>query len=149
MFLIPFRAEHLLDLEEIQSVQIPDFTLGTEFQPERMVELEKKGMAYTMVDEDAQPILCAGVFSIWPQRAQAWMLGIINWHKRADMKQSLRFARKILAAYPARRIEATVLTDWAPGHTLVRHLGFKMEAERLRCYDPEGRDFSLYARIRE
>ena len=148
MFLIPFRAEHLIDLEEIQSVQIPDFALGTEFNPERMVDLEKKGMAYTMIGENERPILCAGVFSIWPQRAHAWMLGIIDWHKNADLREGLKFARKILAAYPSKRIEATVLTDWEPGHTLVRHLGFTMEARRLRCYDPEGRDFSLYARIR-
>ncbi len=129
-------------------MQVPDFQLGTEWQPERMLELEQKGMGYTMV-HNGQPILCAGVFSIWPQRGHAWMLGVIDWSKRVDLRQGLKFARSVLSTYPVRRIECTVLADWEPGHTLVRHLGFRMEAKRLRCYDPEGRDFSLYARIRE
>ncbi len=148
MFITPFRAEHVFDLEKIQARQIPDFVLGTEWEPDAMMELERKGMGYTLFDgKDA--VVCAGVFSVWPQRAHAWMLAVAGWGDRVDLKMALKFAKEILASYPARRIESTVLVDWAPGHVLMRHLGFKLEAKRLRCYDPEGRDFSLYARIRE
>lgn len=147
MFVTPFRAEHVYDLEAIQTVQTPDFVLGTEWEPEAMVELERKGMGYTLIDgKDA--VCCAGIFTVWPQRAHAWMLAVSGWGDRVDLKWGLKFTRNLLSTYPAKRIEATVLADWAPGHVLVRHLGFKLEAERLRCYDPEGRDFSLYARIR-
>lgn len=147
MFVVPFRAEHVFDLEEIQVVQTPDFVLGTEWEPTAMMELEQKGMGYTLFD-GAAAVVCAGVFSIWPQRAHAWMLAVSGWGSRVDLREGLRLAKSILESYPARRIETTVLADWAPGHVLVRHLGFELEAERLRCYDPEGRDFSLYARIR-
>jgi RimJ/RimL family protein N-acetyltransferase len=65
------------------------------------------------------------------------------------MLQITRYVGRVLACYPARRIEATVLAEFAAGCRWLERLGFEREDRNgLRGYDTTGRTFALYARIK-
>lgn len=88
----------------------------------------------------------AGLFPIW-RKAVAW--AILSNACAPHMRAITRKALKVIPAQGFERIEAMVLCDFAPGHRWARMLGFVMEAERMRRYDPDGRDMALYAWVRE
>lgn len=152
MQIVPFSADHIIDLmETIQPAQAQDLeAMLSNDSLDAFVQLERGvGMSYTMLGDDGSVIASGGVFTIWPQRAQAWAMVSSDFARKGDLRRAVRFVRSILDTYPAVRIEATVLCEFDEGHHFARVLGFEMEAERLRRYDPAGRDFALYARIRE
>ncbi len=153
MEFVRFNTDHVLDLaDNVQLAQLGDLnlvfnngSLATFVEMER----ERTGMHYTVMSSAGEVLGCGGIFSIWPQRAQAWTMASENWGARVeDMKRLIKFVTGLLDTYPAQRIEATVLVEYEPGHRWLRCLGFEMEAERMRNYDPQGRDFALYARLR-
>lgn len=88
---------------------------------------------------------CAGLIDVWPGRAQAWAL--LSSECRPHLLPITRYVLRVLAAHPARRIEATVTADFIPGCRWLERLGFVQEAE-LRNYDPAGHTHRLYARLR-
>lgn len=102
-------------------------------------------MAFAGVVDD-RPIGIAGVIPKWSGTLSAWAL--FSPACGPYMLPIVRFVRHVFDTLPQKRIEAAVLYDFANGHKLARQLGFKLEAVRMRCYDPAGRDCSLYARIR-
>ena len=47
-----------------------------------------------------------------------------------------------------KRLEVSVFVEFKAAHRWARLLGFEVEAPLARCYDPSGRDYVLYVRIR-
>jgi len=146
-----FSADHVLDLRDVQAVQLAEMTMHlSDSSLEAFVALERQvGMNYSIFSDQGELVACGGIFTIWPQRAQAWALATQDWAERVRIRELLTFTRSIVKAYPARRVEATVLRDFKPGCNWLRALGFEMEAACLKCYDPVGRDFALYAKVRD
>lgn len=91
---------------------------------------------------------CAGLVPQWPGRAQAWLLVGPALPRRAWPAITAKVAAILDAGHAAgfRRIEATVVDGFAPGHRWIRRLGFRAEG-LMRGYGPDGRDHWLYARL--
>lgn len=90
--------------------------------------------------------LCTGVNVYWPNRGEAW--AVFHPHCRKNFIALHHAVKRHLETVPLRRIEAGVDVDFAPGHRWMRALGFELEAPRLRAFLPDGRDASLYSKIR-
>lgn len=102
--------------------------------------------AYTIFGEDGQVLLCGGVTDCWPGRGMAW--AVLNLDCRHHFISIHNMAKRFFEACPIRRIEAAVEVGFEAGHRWVNALGFQLEAARLRSYFPDGRDASLYARVK-
>ena len=140
MIVVPFKAEHLLALQ-IQDGQAHDSVFIT---PGYAKQLEGQ-YAFTALIED-QPICVAGVAPLWENRALAW--SFIDHRAGPHFIEVHRAVKKILDALPYRRIEADAACEFPAAHRWLKMLGFKLEAERMRAYRPDGGDSSLYARVK-
>lgn len=137
---VPFKAAHLAAIE-LQATQAHLSNWVTQAQG---VALEEQN-SYTAL-YDGVPIGAAGIIHQWTGRSLAWAF-ISN----TGPQMFLPFHRAVkhfLDGCYVQRIEMTVDCDFPAAHRWARMLGFKMEAERMRHYSPDGRDCSLYARIR-
>lgn len=87
----------------------------------------------------------SGVYDLGSGRLGAWALMGAGAGK--NMVAIHRGTQRFLDMQSARRIELTVLCDFEAGHRWAKMLGFTLEAERMKGYDPDGRDHALYARV--
>lgn len=147
----PFQADDLVEMMEcINDHQVVEIAEAINSNMEMFVQLEHGGlgMSYTVRGDDGSLWACGGVFTIWPGRAAGWAF-VADMELALSEKLSLvRFARRVLGIYPAARIEATVLCSNYRNLKTALALGFKVEAERMRKYDANGRDFALLALVR-
>jgi len=100
--------------------------------------------SYTVLS-DGRPIACGGLVEYWNGRAEAW--AVLDAVCKKDFIAVHNAARRFLDSVGIRRIEAVVHVGFDAGHRWLRTLGFVMEAPLLESYDPDGRDYSLYARV--
>lgn len=106
--------------------------------------LAQQAHSYTVL-RDGKVIACMGVVGHWPGRGEAWaMLDAAMPH---DFLAIHHLARRFLRVGVFRRVEAVVETGFEAGHRWARALGFELEAPRMAGYGPDGRDYSLYARV--
>lgn len=90
----------------------------------------------------------AGVFQIWPGRAEAWV--ILGVGSDAHILQIVKHARFVLDNFKSRRVEMTVKVDNVSGVRLARLLGFGPEPEGvLEAFHPDGSNMYMFARIRK
>lgn len=104
-----------------------------------------QGEAWT-VEGNGLVVACGGVYPLHPQMGCAWAMMATG--LRQGFVTVHNVARRLLDAYPAARIEAHVDCDFTNGHRWAQKLGFELEAPRMRKFTPDGRDASLYARVR-
>ncbi len=140
MVIVPFEAVHLraLVLQDAQS------WMGPMLQADYGDHLKRGGQCFTALDGD-RVLACAGLLRMWENRDQAWAL--MSADCGLHFVGIYRGIRRFLDMQEARRIEATVDSEFAAGHRLMAMLGFKREG-RMRAYLPDGRDVDLYARVR-
>lgn len=140
MEIVPFKAEHILALQ-LQDEQ----AYSKPFITEEYAKWLEGEYAFTAL-VDGKPIAVAGVTELWANRALMWsFLGKdAGPHLLAIHKATLR----AIKALPYRRLEADTPCDFVEGHRWLKMLGFKLEAERMEAYLPNGGDSSLYARVR-
>lgn len=90
---------------------------------------------------------CAGVVDVGDGVALAW--AYLSDDARHYMLPITRKVKRVLDAYPARRIEATVAHGFAQGDRWLDALGFvRVGAVADRPYFPQGHTATLYARDR-
>lgn len=90
---------------------------------------------------------CIGVAPMTLGSGHAW--AILSEAAGPHMLAITRYARDLLDIVPYRRVQTTALCGFQPANRwLVRFLGFSVEAFVMRCYDIDGRDHALYARVR-
>ncbi len=91
---------------------------------------------------------CGGIEDILPDVAEVWVLlsyQVDNYpiHVFEVIRDGLQ---KLIEDNNLRRVESWCRVNFAKGHTLLRHLNFKVEGKALgRAFD--GTDMILYARI--
>jgi hypothetical protein len=91
---------------------------------------------------------CAGIIPVWQGRYQVWAV-LASDIGASGMVVATRIVRRCLSLYPGARIEATVVSDFEPGHRWMDILGFVRETpEPMRRYLPDGRDAVLYSRVK-
>ena len=102
--------------------------------------------AATITDDDGTPVAIVGVVVVHPGRAQVWtMLAQNAGQHMLGLTRAIKKLLKGFADYD--RVEATVRTDFAPGHRWARLVGFERECT-MRCFGPDGQDYDLYARVK-
>ena len=85
------------------------------------------------------------VIPIWTGRAMAW--SFISDTGPQHFLKCHRAVKHFLDGCFVQRIEMTVDCDHKEAHRWAKMLGFKMEAERMKAYAPDGHDCALYSRV--
>lgn len=97
----------------------------------------------------SRAICCAGLVHKWPGTLTAWALVSAAMTRRDWPFVAKAMAQGIASAFNRPeiwRIETHVLDGFAPGHTLMGHLGFVVEG-LAQAWGPDGNDYWLYARL--
>lgn len=136
---IPYQPQHLFDID----LQGPQKLLGDWITPEQAQNLTGK-QSFTGL-HNGQPIICAGVAEVWHGRFLTW--AYVDSRAGRCFMDIHHAVRSFLNTFNGERVEAFVDCDFVNGHRWVKALGFKLEAERMVRYLPNGKDCSLYARV--
>lgn len=107
--------------------------------------LESSAFCYSIFD-NGEILASGGVMLYWPGRGEAWAFVAKDASNRA--LSIVKIAREALDVTSIARIEATVGCNFIQGHKLLIALGFNIECHRMRKYYADGRDASLYARVK-
>lgn len=121
----------------------------TMFEPpaEALRHLAVNGLGFTLKDEAGRVVACMGGRWLGQKRVEVWI--ILDYRCTSRERVTIAAAaRAQLDACAADRAEAFVECDFTEGHTWLKHLGFQLEAPRMRRYLPDGKDCALYARVR-
>ena len=111
------------------------------------VDLPLSGYARTAV-VDGDVIGVGGVVVYWKGFGEAWVIlsEKANDHKVEMVLCIEKFIEEAIAELDLQRLQCTARTDFPKGIELIEHLGFKREG-LMRCYNPDGSDAYMYARI--
>lgn len=140
MIVLPFRACHIASLKSYGSQAI--------FAPyirAKTYGIEAFGPAFSGA-VNGEIIGAAGLIMCHEQRAIAWAL--LADEARRHFRHVHRAVKTFLEESGIGRIEAYVDCDSGKARRWVEHLGFDMEVKRLPRYLPDGRDASLWVRLR-
>jgi hypothetical protein len=137
-----FRPEHL-DRLQLQPAQA---YFEQQFSQPGYASMLSNGPAFTALDGDVV-LGCGGAAELWGDRACVWSL--LSDRAGPHMMAITRAVRGFILQLPYRRIEALVDREFEAGHRWARLLGFECETPGgMRRFTPDGRDVSLYARVR-
>ena len=142
MYMVPLKGEHAqqIKLTEHEAPHTARFSLA------ELKQLEGPHAVTVMLD--GVPILLMGAWQLWENRA--FIYSFYSQDATAErFGELLTYVRAFLDGLPFRRLEMAIDVDFLPGHQWVRSLGFEREAERMRFFHADGRDCSLYSRIKE
>lgn len=114
--------------------------------PEYRAALVSEPFSYTIRAND-RVVFIGGVYRMWEGRGEAW--AIFDENCKTVFLSIHREVKKYLNLIPTRRIEATVDCDFVAGNRLMKTLGFKCEAPRMKYFRQDGRDVALYSYIKE
>lgn len=143
--IVSLVAEHVIQLKDRGALHY----LSDYVNPDRLIALEQMPHSFSaLAPPDGRVVACAGVIQQgWPGRAEAWAFFDPNIGKHFISVH--RAVNRFFEATEIRRIEAVVDRDFEAGHRWIKMLGFQLEAEKLRKYTVDGRDVSLYSRVKE
>lgn len=137
--IVQFKADHLKEIK----VQKAQMFLSEFVTYEQGLDLERS-ISFTAL-KDGKPVGAAGIVEQWGGRSTAW--AFLSDVGPATFLAIHRAVKTYLDFCHIRRVEMTVACDFPEGHRWAKMLGFTLEAERMRSYDPNGADHSLYARV--
>lgn len=137
--IVSFQAAHLaaIKLQDAQAY------LSEWVTHEEAVSLENHA-SFTAVSA-GEVLGCGGAIPVWEGRSIAW-----SYLANIGPKNFLQIHHAVanfLNSLTVKRIEITVDCDVLAAHRWARLLGFKLEAERMEAYTPDGRPCALYARV--
>ncbi|MDP2619909.1 MAG: hypothetical protein Q8P46_06985 [Hyphomicrobiales bacterium] len=141
ILVLPYRAKHL-DLIDIDPHQAQ---FGRFLTPAVAASLEGP-FAWTGVKNGAV-LGCVGLQKKWLDHYVAW--AVFSRRAGAHMLEVVRTVKGRLPFLPGGRIEAAAACDSPGDRKFLELLGFELEAARMRRYSPDGRDFALYALVKE
>ncbi len=141
MNVVPFKAEHLL------SMQLQRSQNGLKpFITEEYAHMLEGQFAFTAVSDDDEVVAVGGVTELWENRALAWTF--IDSRAGKHFVALHKIVKDLLDIVPYRRIEAETSCGFTPGHRWLRMLGFQLEAECMKAFQPDGGDSALYAKVK-
>lgn len=141
MEVVPFKAWHFYEIEP-QAAQAHVVMTTTAAAVDG---IERSGRAYTVL-ADTCPIACFGSVEVYPHRAVVWCL--LDKNVGPLMHGCTRIGRNFVDSLPHDRIEMEVDWEFEAGHRWAKLLGFTKEVERIRCYNVQGGDSSIYSRVK-
>lgn len=143
MKVYPFRAAHLENLllqpaqAHLREWMQRDHGIGKTYEA---------GYSFSLLDDDAKTLACAGLIEVWPGRASAWALLSAD-IAGAGMLRMVRAIKREFDLQKFERIEAYVDHEFEPGHRLMRLLGFENETPNGMRKFSLGRTNDLYSRV--
>ncbi len=140
MQIVDLRAEHCMNLGTLVPVHS-----GYQMTPDLAVELESIGGLAAL--DNGKTLAVAGVLPDWRACGTAWAWLGRGWRKHARAITSAACIH--LDMSPLRRVETAVRCDFEPGHRWAERLGFTLETPCARSWGADGRDYSIYVRVRE
>jgi hypothetical protein len=138
--LAPFRVEHWRRIK-LQPEQENMLGFLSDYEVQQLETTD----AFTAFAED-RIIAIAGVVPLSPRRGHAWAL-MSSEAGRHMLPITRAINRFWNINYDYHRVEMAVKCSFEEGHRWARILGFELEAPLMKRYDPQGEDYSLYARI--
>jgi hypothetical protein len=141
MYLVPFRSEHVAGMR----LQTAQQGMSEFIKPDSLRELEGKHSVTLMLD--GRPIASAGAVEIWSGRAYIWSF-LSDDIPRKSFIEVNALAKQFVDGLPFRRLEAAVECGFEQGHRWVRCHGFFEEAPVMKAFQADGRDATLYARVK-
>jgi hypothetical protein len=146
--LTAFRSKHIRMIRP-QDAQTEEY--ATMKKTDWWKWAEHIGNNYTAIDESGHPFACGGFIEKWPGCATVWMLmgSLINRYRLLWLtRNSLAAMQLHQKKYKWNRLETHVLGGFTQGTRWAYLLGFQPEG-LMECYDEQGRDHVLFARIRK
>jgi len=140
MKIVPYKAEHLLAI----TAQEAQAYLREFITPEYAKSLENT-LSFTALAGD-RVVGCGGLAEIWKDRALLW--SFLDRSAKEHLFAITKITRNFIDTAPYRRIEAETDCEFKEGHRWLQMLGFKMEAERMKCVRVDGGDSALYAKVK-
>ena len=133
-----------LAMIDVQPVQKDELATMPRFMA---AAYEREGAPAVTIYDDDGIVACMGLFPIGESKAVAW--AFMGRSAGKHLPYLFQFTAKHLDAAPFRRIEATVVAGFEPGHRWHRMLGYVLETpEGMKMYDGEGNTHYQYARVR-
>ena len=131
----------LIDVQPIQARELatlPGFMAAA---------YERFGAPSVTIHDGKDIVACMGLLPLGESKALAW--AFMGRSAADHMTFLFKFTAEHLDAAPFRRIEATVVAGFEPGHKWHRMLGYTLETpEGMKMYDEEGNTHYQYARAR-
>ena len=81
--------------------------------------------SYSFIDDDGEPMACAGIIPIWGNRA--WVWSVLSEHAGKNMLRITRALNELLSMTPFNFIEVYVMSDHEEGLRWVSLLGFDVK----------------------
>lgn len=133
--LVPFKAEHLLSLNNRDGRQFID----------KYLDIERSSVAYTGMVE-GKIIGCAGIIVAWDGVGMAWaaITPAAEPHMIWVSKIIRRFMRDIIRAHKLHRVEMVALADSQRNQRWAEFMGFSREGSVARQYTTDRRDMIRY-----
>lgn len=141
MIIIPFRGQHVEALADLSG----QAWMAAHFEDQDPRALEGLGPAFSGVAR-GELIGCAGLIMCHAQRAIAWAM--FSEASGQHFTAIHRAVRRFLAEQQIARIEAHVDCDFSAALRWVRALGFVQEIDRMQKFMPDGRDASMWVRVK-
>jgi len=139
MEVVDLKAEHALALGDVI-----DIHAGMEFTPELAQEVESLG-GWAMFDGE-HLVAIGGILPYWSGNGLGWMWLSRRWRRKA--RAVTETVKGILDNSDYKRIEIGVLVGFDRGCRWAERLGFHLETPLAKSWGPDGRDYSIYARVR-
>ncbi len=142
MNIIPFKTEHLLEIEHRwPEVGVPsELIMAT-------AEFYSTGFARTGL-VNGHPIVCGGMMPLWPGVGEAWVIGsdelkqnIISFHRAI-----LRF-REVVFGMGLHRLQCACHADFTESRDWLERLGF-VEEGLMKAFASDRSDYVRYALVR-
>lgn len=141
---IPLTADLL-----VQAAEMSDGQMSSLLAAETFARILTPGLSFAVLDGE-QLVSVWGIVPIWHGLAQGWQVftPLARPRHKAGTTRIVR-ARfdqwNVMPAY--RRIEIHVRADQPWRASFAHRLGMTEEPALMRCWDAQGRDYFLYARV--
>lgn len=103
--------------------------------------------SYTFWDSEGKALSCFGIVDLQGGRGEMW--SVMHESCGSAFVGVCRAGKALLDAAPFQRVEAVVDCDFEESHRLVKLLGFELETPVMRSYRENGKDCSMYVRIKQ
>lgn len=139
---VKFEPTHM---EELMKLKISPLFKAS-MNKERMEIIAAKPHNFTALSDKGEVLACIGLSIYWADRAEAW--AIFNPDCKKYFLGIHHAVKRFLANSPVKRVEAAVDVNFKEGHRWAKSLGFKLEAEHMTSFWPDGTACSLYSKVR-
>lgn len=146
--IVPFKAEHLQQLQPREFEGRELAALSIEEAEFRVKEYLRRGAAWALV-KGGQVIACAGIFRHWRGVAEVWAVttALVPCYPLAFHRAIRDGLRREIRVMNLHRVQTAVREDHVTSLKWLKRLGFNYEGA-MRGYGPNGETYQRLAWVR-